>query len=137
MWDNAIDELTKASTDLLYPTPEYAYTNMGWAYFKKGDPVKAIECYQKAIEKNQRYPKAHHDLGLVYFSLERIDDAVGAYKTSIRLFPNYVDAHYDLGLAYLKTNKKNSALDAFKEVVRIAPDSEAGRNAQNYLDLLK
>lgn len=136
MWDDAIDELKKATGDILYPTPEYAYTNMGWAYFKKNDPIKAIECYQKAIEKNPRFPKAHHDLGLVYFSLDKVDDAISEYKTAIKSFPNYLDAHYNLGLAYLKLNKKGLAMDAFKEVDRIAPDSDMGRNAQNYIELL-
>ncbi len=136
MWDDAIDELIKATGDILYPTPEYAYTNMGWAYFKKNDPIKAIESYQKAMEKNPRFAKAHHDLGLVYFSLDKVDDAISEYKTAVRYFPNYLDAHYNLGLSYLKLNKKGLAMDAFKEVVRIAPDSDMGRNAQNYIELL-
>lgn len=136
IWDDAIDEFAKAAGDLLYPTPEYAYTNMGWAYFKKNDPIKAVESYQKAIEKNQRFPKAHHDLGLVYFSLDKTDDAISEYKIAIRFFPNYLDAHYNLGLAYLKLNKKSNALDAFRDVVRISADSEMGRAAQNYIDLL-
>ncbi len=136
MWDDAIEELRKAAGDILYPTPEYAYTNMGWAYFKKNDPIKAIECYQKAIEKNPRFPNAHHDLGLVYFSLDKVDDAISEYKTAVRYFPNYLDAHYNAGLSFLKLNKKGLAMDAFKEVVRIAPDSDMGRNAQNYIDLL-
>jgi len=136
MWENAIEEFTKACADLLYSTPEYSYTNMGWAYFKKGDPIKAIESYKKAIEKNPKYPKAYHDLGLVYFSLDKADSAVNEYKAALRIFPNYLDAHYDLGLAYIKLNKKSHAQDAFKEVVRISPDSETGRNAQDYIDLL-
>ena len=96
MWENAIEEFTKACADLLYSTPEYSYTNMGWAYFKKGAPIKAIDSYKKAIEKNSRYPKAYHDLGLVYFSLDKTDSAINEYKTAIRLFPNYIYSHYHL-----------------------------------------
>lgn len=136
MWDEAIYEFVKAANDLLYPTPENAYTNMGWAYFKKGDPIKAAESYQKAIEKNPKFSLPHHNLGLVYFSLDKVDDAISEYKIAIRFFPNYIDAHYNLGLAYLKLNKKSSAADEFKEVVRIAPDSEIGKNAQSYIELL-
>ena len=136
MWDSAIEEFTIAASALLYTTPEYAYTNMGWAYLQKGDPVQAIQSYKKAIEKNPRYPKSHHDLGFVYFSIGKISDAVIEYKTAIKLFPNYLNAHYDLGLAYIKLDKKSEAMEAFKEAVRLAPDSETGRNAQSYIDLL-
>ncbi len=51
--------------------------------------------------------------------------------------PNYAAAHFHLGLALMKQSKQAAAGASCGEVVRIAPDTEIGRTALRYLELLR
>ena len=59
------------------------------------------------------------------------------YRKALEIAPEYASAHYHLGLALMKLSKLSAARDSFKEVVRIAPDTELGRLATGYVDLLR
>ena len=49
-WDLAIASYQKAVDDVLYKTPHFAYTNMGLAYYNKGDYEKAIPYFSKCMK---------------------------------------------------------------------------------------
>ncbi len=58
-------------------------------------------------------------------------------KRRSTIYNEFGAAHYHLGLAYLKLDNTAAARASFKEVVRIMPDTDMGRSAQGYLELLK
>jgi tetratricopeptide (TPR) repeat protein len=69
--------------------------------------------------------------------MDKTEQAIAEYKKALDVYKDYGDAHYYLGLAYLKLNKADAARTSFKETVRIIPDTERGRSALEYLELLK
>ncbi len=136
-WDSAIAEFEEAVADMFYPTPELAHNNIGWAYYKKKEFLRAIECYKKSLKLNPRLSLAYNNLGRAYYDLDRIKDATYEFKLAIKYYPAYTEAHLNLGLAYLKLNRKQEAISEFNEVLKLAPDGEYRRKTQRYLDLLK
>lgn len=136
-YDDAIPAFRKAAENLLFPTPEMAWTGIGLAYFKKHDYPAAESYYVKARELNPRYAQAHFRLGELYYSQERPVEAAAALSRAVELAPRMVDAQYWLGLAALKTRDNALARRSFEETVRLAPDSEQARLARNYLKILQ
>lgn len=136
-WDPAINEAREALSNIFYSTPEYAYFNIGRAYFNKGDYAGAIESYKKALGANPDYAVAYYNLGMAFDKTNNVKDAVSAYETAVRIFPDYIDAYFALGLDYIKLKNKAGAEQAFGQVIMIAPASEKAQSARQYIDLLK
>lgn len=133
-WDLAIAEARIAVADIFYTTPEFAYFNMGRAFYEKADYIKAEESYKKAIPK---YPVAYYTLGLTYMKMNKDKEAAEMFGLVIKNVPNYIDAHYNLGLVFIKLKDKKAALNAFQEVIRLAPDGDKAPLAREYMELLK
>lgn len=80
----AKDEYGKALKDFkkaleLKPNAFQAYNGMGFALRKTGDPVKALEMYEKALQLAPGFPDAIEYRGEAFLALNRIDDAKAAY----------------------------------------------------------
>lgn len=136
-WDNAIQQFKVVKDDLFYEDSENAIINLGLAYLGKGDYPKALEELRSVAATNPRNPIIRLSLGRVWFAMDRTEQAIGEYKKALEIFHDYGDAHYYLGLAYLKLNNVDAARASFKETVRIIPETERGRSALEYLELLK
>lgn len=136
-WDNAIQQFKIVKDDLFFGQTENAAINLGLAYLGKGDYPRALNELNAVLRGNPRRLEARLSLGRVYFSMDNVEQAIIEYRRVIDIYRDYSDAHYHLGLAYLKQQNIGAARDAFHEVIRIKPDSELGRSAMGYLDLLK
>jgi len=136
-WDNAIQQFKIVKDDLFYENSENATINLGLAYLGKGDYPKALEELKSVAAANPRNPVIRISLGRVWFAMDKTEQAIGEYKKALEIFRDYGDAYYYLGLAYLKLNNVDAARTSFKEAVRIIPETEHGRSALGYLDLLK
>lgn len=136
-YDDAIPAFRKAADNLLFPTPEIAWTGIGLAYFKKHDYLAAESYYNKARELNPRYAQVQFRLGELFYGQDRPVEAVAAFARAVELAPRMVDAQYWLGLAAMKTRDNERARKAFEETIKLAPDSEQARLSKNYLKILQ
>jgi Tfp pilus assembly protein PilF len=136
-WDSAIQQFKIVKDDLFYENNESAIINLGLAYLGKGDYPKALEELRSVLAVNPRRLEARLSLGRVYFAMDKTEQAIAEFKKALEIYKDYGDAHYYLGLAYLKLNNADAAKASFKEAVRVIPETERGRSAQGYLELLK
>jgi type IV pilus biogenesis/stability protein PilW len=136
-YDDSIEAFRKAAENLLFATPEVAWTGIGYAYFQKHDNAAAERYYKKARELNPRYAQALFRLGELYYSQDRSVEAVEAFGRVVEMAPRTADGHYWLGLASLKTRDNATARRAFQETIKLAPDSEQARLSRNYLKTLQ
>ncbi len=67
-------ELTKMGIEIYQPNA-LAYTNLGMIYDKMNRPEKAIENWQKAIEKNPEYINPYKHLLVYYINRKKYDKA--------------------------------------------------------------
>lgn len=135
--DDSITEFRMAAENLLFATPERAWTGIGYAYYLKHDYAAAERYYLKARELNARYDQASFRLGELYYSQDRVVEAVEAFSRAVELAPRSALGHYWLGMAALKTRDSTLARKSFQETIRLAPESEQARLARNYLKTLQ
>lgn len=136
-WDSAIQQFKIVKNDLFYANSENATINLGLAYLGKGDYPNALAELRYVAARNSSNPVVFLSLGRVSFAMEKTEQAIAEYKKALALYSEFGAAHYYLGLAYLKLNKVPEARTSFREALRIMPDTEMGRLAQGYLDLIK
>lgn len=136
-WDSAIQQFKVVKDDLFYENNENAAINLGLAYLGKGDYTKSLEELQAVGAMNPRNPVIHLSLGRVWFAMDKNDQAIAAYTKALDIYREYGAAYYFLGQAQLKQNNVDAARSAFKEAVRLIPESELGRAALGYLELIK
>jgi Tfp pilus assembly protein PilF len=136
-FDDSIGAFRKAADNLIFPTPEVAWTGIGYACFLKRDYPAAERAYLKAKDLNPRYFQASLRLGELYYGQERLAEALDSLLRATELAPRAAAAHYWLGLTYLKLQNHAAARKAFEETLRLSPESEPGRLAKNYLKTLQ
>ena len=136
-WDSAIQQFKIVKDDLFYDNNENACINLGLAYLGKGDYPKALEELQAVAALNPRNPVVRLSIGRVWFAMDKSELAIVEYTKALEIYRDYGAAHYFLGQAQLKLNRIDASRASFKEAVRLIPESELGRAALNYLELLK
>lgn len=136
-WDSAIQQFKIVKDDLFYANSENAAINLGLAYLGKGDYPKALEELHAVAALNPRNPVVRLSLGRVWFAMDKSEQAIAEYSRALDIYRDYGAAHFYLGQVQLKLNRIDAARASFKEAVRLIPDSELGRAALGYLDLIK
>jgi Tfp pilus assembly protein PilF len=136
-YDEAILIFKEVSGDLLYATPHFPLTNIGYAYYRKKDYREAERYYQKALELEPSYPLALRGLGRTYLAMGKGDAAQAALTAAIDSDPTFAEAYYDLGESYLLLQNLAKAEAAFQKVVQLKPDSIEAKAASNELKKLQ
>jgi tetratricopeptide (TPR) repeat protein len=134
--DRAIEQCSKAASDVVYKSRVNALTSLGTAYFRKGDTNKAKEYYEQALQLNPAFVYTHNELGKLYLATGKEEEAIEEFKKAIDGYNLYDEAYYNLGLAYLKIGKTADACQSFKRVVEVSPTSAFGVNAKSYVSSL-
>jgi len=81
--DKALDHLNKALA--IQPRNGYFLDSLGWIYFKKGEPKKALSEIQKAMVYTPPDPVLYDHLGDIHYSLENYSEASDAWRMSLSL----------------------------------------------------
>jgi tetratricopeptide (TPR) repeat protein len=129
-WDDAISCFKEITGDLLYATPHYPLSNLGWAYYNKKEYRLAEKYYQEALKIEPGFAIALRGLGKTYITTGKIPEAVAVFEKATRNSPRFAELYFDLADAYRITNDYKKALDAYKKVIELAPDSPLAVEAQ-------
>jgi Tfp pilus assembly protein PilF len=138
-WQSAIECFLKAKDDMLYLTPHYPLTNLGFVYYKLQEYDKSVLYYKEAIELKSDFPKAHHGLGMTYMAMGNYEEAIKSLERALAVAPNEAQLYLDLGKAYKLNNDFNKAYQSFKKAESLAEKpqlkKEAEEEAQNIWNL--
>ncbi len=104
----------KSAFNLFLSIPENERSAQNWLLLgnilqDQGKIDEAIFMYNRAIQLDDKYYKAHYNLGNIYLQDGRPNMAIEQYKKVIKLNPEYAYAHYNLGCAYIKLGKYSKA----------------------------
>jgi type IV pilus biogenesis/stability protein PilW len=135
-YDEAIGMARRALENPGYDKPAIAYTNIGLAYLKKGEPRQAVENLRSALEYDPSLPEAHHNLGLAYARVGERTLAIRSFREAIRYRPSYAQAYAELGQVLLAEGRQTEARAAFERVVTLDPDSALAVAARQQLQRL-
>src|SRR5882762_1881234 len=99
---------------------------IGIAYYRKSDFLKAAASFKKALEEDPGDNEAIQLLGLSYYLAGRPAEAIGPLEKVQTWYPSAnVDASYILGICYLQAKDYPNARKAFAKMFGVAPDSAA------------
>lgn len=119
--DDAIAELQTHD-----PTQPGLALELGTAYYKKSDYVKAVEYLKKAVAANPASDEATQLLGLSYYLGGHPVDAIPLLEKVQAWYPRAnVDAAYILGICYIQTKDYPQARKEFGKMFDVPSDSAA------------
>ena len=106
--DNATPEQSISGCTALIQSEEYAgddlaivFSNRGVAYFRNGQPEKAIQDYDRAILLNPDFFDAMISRGFAYLKVKHYDAAIADFDTTLKVHPENAPSLYGRGLANL------------------------------------
>ncbi len=99
---------------------------IGIAYYRKNDFLKAAASFKKALEEDPGDNEAVQLLGLSYYLAGRPTEGIAPLEKVQTWYPSAnVDASYILGICYLQTKDYPNARKAFAKMFGVGPDSAA------------
>lgn len=134
--EEAIREFETAASDVLYPTPEGAYYNMGEEFRRQGNPKKAEEMYRRAITMNDRYVDAYLRLAMLQGDRGQWEEAAKTLDACVASAPSYAPAWLDLGKVYLSLGRPQDAEKAFERALSSSADPALRKQASDAINTL-
>ena len=99
---------------------------LGVAYYKKADYLKAVASFKKALEENPGDNEAVQLMGISYYLAGRPGEAITPLEKVQTWYPSAnVDAAYILGICYIQTKDYPSARKAFAKMFGVSAESAA------------
>lgn len=116
-YSQAIPYFEKALAAEQYQTPENAYTNLGYSYFKLGNMVKAKLYHQKALEAAPLFCLASKNMGDVYAKEKNYSRAADYFQKAATNCPLYQESQYKFGLALMLLGDRGTARAQLEKLV--------------------
>jgi type IV pilus assembly protein PilF len=129
-WKAAIECFRQVVDDLLYPTPHFALSNLGFVYYKLEDYDRAAAYYNEALEIKPDFPKALNGLGLVYMAMGDCPAAIAMLEQAVASAPKEAPLYLDLGQAYKSAQQYRKAYDTFNKAAEIAQTPRLKQEAE-------
>jgi len=98
-------------------------------YQDKGDQLKAIDEFKKALLCKPDYVKAYNGLGVSYDQLGDFSKAVESYRAALRIHPGLDYIHNNLGYSYLMQERIEEAIG----LLRTPPRSTVRTNGSKII----
>lgn len=137
-YNKAIFEIKKAIKDLTYTHPEKAQTNLGLAYLRKDNFLKAREQFLQALKLNKDYCPAYSYYGQTLMKLKQYENATGIFDRGIKVCQNGPEeVHFLSGLSYYQMGKKEMAITRLREVSKLYPSSEYAEKSRSLLKAIE
>ena len=118
--DEAIALYEQALNDMLYATPYIAETNLGWAYFKKGNSAQALEHLRAAVTQAPAFCLGYKDLGLVQDARGDLGAACTEFGRFVQACPSVAEAHQLLASCLDRQGHATEARASFDSCVQNA-----------------
>jgi type IV pilus biogenesis/stability protein PilW len=135
-YKEAIPYFEKAVANEHYMTPENAYTNLGYAYYRLGRMQLAKSYHQKALDVAPMFCLASKNMGDVYAKEKNYPKASEYFQKAVTNCPLYQESQYKLGLILMKMGQRNVAKNQFERLVehgKTGPYVERSHQVLKYL----
>jgi tetratricopeptide (TPR) repeat protein len=136
-WDKAIEQYKIVSADLLYATPQYPLSNLGFVYYEKGGYELSEKYYLEALRAKPDFGNALHGLGKTYLAMGRVPEAIARFEKAAELSPELAYVYFDLAKAYSLNREYKKAYDAYNKVVQLDLGSPMADQAKKEAQKIK
>ncbi len=118
-WDDAIAALTPLALEIRYDQKGHVQNNLGWAFYKKGDSLKARDHFYKAITQAPKLCPAYNNLGLLLIEADELTKAEKHLRQGLQICPtNYAEPWFHLGRVQLRQGDPKGAEQSFKQCLK-------------------
>lgn len=104
------------------PTNGPAWANLGLAYRRKNDLVKAEEVYRRGIEKCLKHDALHQNLAQLLLKQGKAEEAIEEFRSAANLNPFNVVALANLGTYHVQASRHELAQGFFRRALQVEPD---------------
>lgn len=122
-YDEAIKVLQKLAGTILYDQQGHAQNNLGWAYFKKGDLMKARKHFHDAIMLTPQLCPPRNNLGMLYLKQNKLELADKYLRQAIERCPSYAEPAYHMGRLLFRRGDSEAARKHFELCLKYAGES--------------
>lgn len=122
-YDEAIEVLEKLLANILYDRQGHGHNNLGWAWYKKGDLMRARRHFTQATLLGPKLCPPHNNLGMTYVQQQKLDKAEKHLRLALRKCPAYAEPAYHLGRIQLQRGDFKGARESFERCLKYAGDS--------------
>ncbi len=136
-YNEAVPYFEKALAADNYPTPENAYTNLGFAYFKMGNMSRAKAYHQRALDTSPQFCLAHKNMGDIYVKEKNYDRASSYFQRAATQCPLFQESQYKLALTLMKLGQRNVAKAQFEKLVERHKSGPYVERSQEVLKFLQ
>ncbi|CAB3365540.1 Hypothetical predicted protein [Cloeon dipterum] len=98
---------------------------------------EAIECYSRAISRDDKNPIFFANRALCYLKIERYEEASKDCTAALELDPNYVKAYLRRGSSYISLNEPEHAITDLSMAVKLEPANKEARKCLAEAKMLK
>lgn len=137
-FDEAVEVLRQAASDVLNTAPHLAWGNLGLAQLEKKDYDAALEALSQAVRIQPRFCVGYHRMSLVFFARKDFERAEEASSRAIEAddlcTQTFQDAYRLRGEARAHLSMRDGAIADFERCVEIAPKTDAGKACRRFLE---
>ena len=135
-WDGAIALFRQTAGNLLYTTPHFPLSNMGWAFLHKGDYMNAEASFKKALKAKPDFINAIHGLTSVYLAKGQTRLSRQSLEKALAKYPHSAILHADLAKTLEILGLRREARQSWLQVISLAPGSELSEKATKQVSRL-
>jgi tetratricopeptide (TPR) repeat protein len=106
------------------PNSASSWNNLGSSYAQKQQWVKAISCYQEAVELDPHLSKTYRNLARAYGKIEKQDQAILCWYEAFSLEPDLAkpQEHFSLARQLLKLEQVDQAIACLRHAIKLDPN---------------
>ena len=122
-WDKAIEQYKIVTADLLYGTPQFPLSNLGFVYSELQEYALAAQYFRKALDIKPDFVQALYGLAKTDIATDRVPEAIARLENAVDISPDSAILYFELARAYALNQDYTKALSAYHRVVELNPTS--------------
>lgn len=137
--DEAIKILHEVEGDLRYPSPEKTLSNLGMAYFEKGEYKKAEEYLANSMQIRRESCTTANFYGRTLLELKRPKQSASVLDQAIEFCrpTKFEEPLYFSAMSYFSLGEKEKSRARLQELLKVYPQSKYVTKAKGMLELLE
>lgn len=136
-YKEAQESLRKVITDSSYPTPHFAFFNLGRCMQAQDRSEEAIAAYTRAVSLKPEFYRAYISLARIYKDKKDFKKALYFFKKAEPGFQNEVEILFEIGHALFKLNEYEAAKTYLAQVSILFPPPPIDNPTQDMLRIIE